>query len=73
MKHSKFELCFWIFIAFTKHFDRLLNHFPNHLELTRKDLMVKNIKRFRKDMEKEGNPIAAKDEKGDYIYLDFVP
>lgn len=24
---------------------RLLNHFPNHYELTRKDLMVKNIKR----------------------------
>ncbi len=23
-----------------------INHFPNHYELTRKDLMVKNIKRF---------------------------
>ena len=41
---------------------RLLNHFPNHYELTRKDLMVKNIKRYRKDMEKENNPIAEKDE-----------
>jgi tubulin polyglutamylase TTLL1 len=41
---------------------RILNHFPNHLELTRKDLMVKNIKRFRKDMEKENNPIAERDE-----------
>lgn len=27
---------------------RLLNHFPNHFELTRKDLMVKNIKRYIK-------------------------
>ena len=27
---------------------RLLNHFPNHFELTRKDLMVKNIKRYYK-------------------------
>lgn len=43
---------------------RILNHFPNHYELTRKDLMVKNIKRFRKDMEKENNPIADKDEQG---------
>lgn len=41
---------------------QILNHFPNHYELTRKDLMVKNIKRFRKDMEKENNPIADKDE-----------
>ena len=24
---------------------RLLNHYPNHYELTRKDLMVKNIKK----------------------------
>jgi len=29
-------------------------HFPNHHELTRKDLMVKNIKRFSKDLQKEG-------------------
>lgn len=33
---------------------QIINHFPNHYELTRKDLMVKNIKRYRKDMEKEG-------------------
>lgn len=26
-----------------------VNHFPNHYELTRKDLMVKNIKRYKKD------------------------
>ncbi|XP_007896737.1 probable tubulin polyglutamylase TTLL1 [Callorhinchus milii] len=50
-----------------------VNHFPNHYELTRKDLMVKNIKRYRKELEKEGNPLAEKDEKGRYISLDFVP
>ena len=33
--------------------NQLINHFPNHYELTRKDLMVKNIKRYRKDVEKE--------------------
>ncbi len=27
---------------------RIINHYPNHLELTRKDLMVKNIKRYLK-------------------------
>ena len=27
---------------------RLINHFPNHFELTRKDLMVKNAKRYFK-------------------------
>eukprot|EP00937_MAST-01D_sp_MAST-1D-sp2_P001757 g1757.t1 len=32
---------------------QLINHFPNHYELTRKDLMVKNIKRYCKDLEKE--------------------
>jgi len=35
--------------------------------------MVKNIKRFRKDMEKESNPIADKDESGALIYMDIVP
>lgn len=38
--------------------DQILNHFPNHYELTRKDLMVKNIKRYRKSLEKEGNLIG---------------
>uniref|UniRef100_A0A2K5MQ29 TTL family tubulin polyglutamylase complex subunit L1 n=1 Tax=Cercocebus atys TaxID=9531 RepID=A0A2K5MQ29_CERAT len=47
--------------------DQIVNHFPNHYELTRKDLMVKNIKRYRKELEKEG------DENGKYLYLDFVP
>lgn len=35
--------------------------------------MVKNIKRFRKDMEKENNPIADKDDSGALIYMDIVP
>ena len=30
------------------HYDRIINHYPNHFELTRKDLMVKNIKRYVK-------------------------
>ena len=34
--------------------DQLVNHFPNHYELTRKDLMVKNIKKYRKELERAG-------------------
>lgn len=32
---------------------RLVNHFPNHYELTRKDLMVKNVKRYLKEQAKD--------------------
>ncbi|XP_071809218.1 polyglutamylase complex subunit TTLL1-like [Asterias amurensis] len=53
--------------------DQIINHFPNHYELTRKDLMVKNIKRYRKDLEKEGSPLAEKDENGKHVHLDFIP
>lgn len=31
-----------------------VNHFRNHYELTRKDLLVKNLKRMKKALEKEG-------------------
>lgn len=43
---------------------QLINHFPNHFELTRKDLMVKNIKRYIKDTAKGEQEKAA---------MDFVP
>lgn len=47
----------------------MINHYPNHYELTRKDLMLKNIKRYRKELEKEGNIFAEKDENGKYVHL----
>jgi tubulin polyglutamylase TTLL1 len=53
--------------------EQVISHYPNHYELTRKDLMVKNIKRYRKDLEKEGSPLAEKDETARYIHLDFIP
>lgn len=53
--------------------DQMVNHFPNHYELTRKDLMIKNIKRYRKELEKESSPLAEKDENGKYIYLGNAP
>ena len=43
---------------------QMINHFPNHYELTRKDTMVKNIKRYRRDLEREGNPLAEKSQEG---------
>uniref|UniRef100_A0A8C5QFN5 Tubulin--tyrosine ligase-like protein 9 n=1 Tax=Leptobrachium leishanense TaxID=445787 RepID=A0A8C5QFN5_9ANUR len=43
-----------------------INHFRNHYELTRKNLMVKNLKRFRKQLEREsGKSVAAQ--------CDFLP
>lgn len=35
---------------------------------------MKNIKRYRKDLEREGSPIAERmDGPGKYLYLDFIP
>ena len=48
------------------HFDSLrldenarVNHFRNHYELTRKDLMVKNLKRMRRQLEREDRASEA--------------
>ncbi|CAF4389345.1 unnamed protein product, partial [Adineta steineri] len=35
--------------------------------------MVKNIKRYRRELEKDGNMLAERDEYGLYRYLDFIP
>ena len=35
--------------------------------------MVKNMKRYRRDLEREGSPLAEKNEFGRYLYLDFIP
>ena len=42
--------------------NQFICHFPNHYELTRKDLMVKNMKRYIKEQQREGN-----------VVQDFVP
>jgi tubulin polyglutamylase TTLL1 len=49
---------------------QIINHFPNHYELTRKDLMYKNIKRFFRD------PASAQtivNSRGDLRLWDCVP
>jgi tubulin polyglutamylase TTLL9 len=43
-----------------------VNHFRNHYELTKKDLMVKNLKRHRKSLVKEGKMDEA-------AAMDFFP
>lgn len=58
--------------------NQIINHFPNHGELTRKDMMVKNIKRYRKEMEKEYALLDLAGESGasdsdPLDELDFVP
>ncbi|CAJ1449006.1 unnamed protein product, partial [Effrenium voratum] len=52
----------WIHSAFDKiHLDphQHVNHFLNHQELTRKDLLVKNMKRMRRQCEKDGRRAEA--------------
>ncbi|CAL1301072.1 unnamed protein product [Larinioides sclopetarius] len=49
--------------------NQIINHFPNHYELTRKDLMVRNIKRYRRELERENSPLSEKDENGKYVHL----
>ncbi|KAH8235929.1 hypothetical protein KR032_010898, partial [Drosophila birchii] len=61
--------------------DQVINHFPNSVELSRKDLLIKNIKRYRKDLERKGDPLAQTlppDTKlgiggTRYKYLDIIP
>ncbi|KAL6749379.1 tubulin tyrosine ligase-like family, member 9 [Haematococcus lacustris] len=36
-----------------------INHFPNHYELTRKDLLIKNLKRAKKQLEREDRHAEA--------------
>ena len=61
---------FWCDVTWMReHFDHLyleehqrVCHFRNHYELTRKNLMAKNLKRLRKALEKESKLEAAKCE-----------
>ncbi|XP_060936208.1 probable tubulin polyglutamylase TTLL9 [Limanda limanda] len=59
----------WCLVAWiSEHFDHTymeehvrINHFRNHYELTRKNLLVKNLKRYRKSLEREvGNTEALR-------------
>lgn len=48
--------------------NQMINHYPNHYELTRKDLMAKNIKRFKpisRTVSLENGPMELRN--------DFIP
>ena len=47
-----------------------INHYRNHYELTRKDLMVKNLKRYKRQFEREQNKAEA--AKWDFYPTTFV-
>lgn len=62
--------------GYRMHDNQMINHFPNHYELSRKDLLVKNIKRYRKDLERDGSALAEKSDAiagNKYLHLDFIP
>ncbi|CAN0577873.1 unnamed protein product, partial [Ectocarpus sp. 12 AP-2014] len=48
---------------------------PNHYELTRKDLMVKNVKRYLKEQAKDDRnpPIRGPTDHRGHCFLNFVP
>ncbi len=53
---SPHEQCRWIHHELDKlHLNdwQRINHFPNHYELTRKDLLIKNLKRAKRQLERE--------------------
>jgi tubulin polyglutamylase TTLL1 len=51
---------------------QMINHFPNHFQLTRKDLLYKNLRRYRKEQEKEGNALYQQDA-GRGLNFEFCP
>ena len=48
---------------------QIINHFPNNIELTKKDLMLKNIKRYRRELERDKERLSTLQ----YQYIDFLP
>eukprot|EP00668_Euglena_longa_P014026 GGOE01017991.1.p1 GENE.GGOE01017991.1~~GGOE01017991.1.p1 ORF type:complete len:408 (+),score=146.40 GGOE01017991.1:110-1333(+) len=50
---------------------QIINHFPNHYELTRKDLMAKNIKRYKREKERDPSHVLCT-AAGETI-TDFLP
>lgn len=54
--------------------EQMINHFPNHHEITRKDNLIKNINSFRRQMIRENNPLSKLSPDGSYYYyLDIIP
>ncbi|OQV15718.1 putative tubulin polyglutamylase TTLL1 [Hypsibius exemplaris] len=52
--------------------DQLVNHYQSCYQLSRKDNMTKNIKKFRMEMAHLKDPIGKKDRHGNFLYLDLI-
>mmetsp|Transcript_1055 Transcript_1055/g.1065 ORF Transcript_1055/g.1065 Transcript_1055/m.1065 type:complete len:433 (+) Transcript_1055:87-1385(+) len=51
---------------------QLVNHFPNHFELTRKDLMVKNIKRYLKEVARDPSILGTCPPPQDFVPVTYL-
>lgn len=47
------------------HVKQIINHFPHYNELTHKDNLIKNIKRYKRELKRDKSPFAGR--------LDFIP
>lgn len=55
---------------------QIVNQFPNSFELSRKDLLHRNVKKYCKALESQGSKLGTKISDGDrfkYLYMDFLP
>jgi len=50
---------------------QLINHYPNHWELTRKDLMVKNIKRYMKEISRADSISGVSSQIPDFVPVTY--
>ncbi|XP_050422044.1 polyglutamylase complex subunit TTLL1-like [Adelges cooleyi] len=53
---------------------QMVNHFPNSCELGRKDLLVRNLKRYRKHLQRSGDRVGTVDSRTRlFVHMDFIP
>lgn len=72
---ARTQTCYSIFntnSGFRMQDNQMINHFPNHYELSRKDKLVRNIRRYKRELEKDGS-LTVQRLDGTYLNLDFIP
>ncbi|GAU98772.1 hypothetical protein RvY_09873 [Ramazzottius varieornatus] len=52
--------------------DQLANHYQTCYQLSRKDNMTKNIKKYRSELAHAKDPLGKKDQHGHFHYLDLI-
>nr|CAD7197512.1 unnamed protein product [Timema douglasi] len=53
--------------------DQIINHFPTFYEISRKDNLVRNFKRYRREVEKQKHSPVPGCKQGPTPFLDFLP